>query len=137
MKLRTNANAIITNNKGQLLIIKLKDGYFAGKKSIPGGGINPGELAEQTIVREVEEETGVTLTGKLTRVGYCELIDRNIPGHRIVLLYHGVENAEPFETEEATSEWISFEDVKDDLIPFALESIKLWQEGKNYFRIVN
>ena len=56
MKPRHTARAIVPHDS-QLLLMERWRGdkhYF----SIPGGGIEPGETPEQTVVREVLEETG-------------------------------------------------------------------------------
>lgn len=54
--LRHTARGIILHGDRLLLIERWRPGkhYF----SIPGGGIEPGEIPEQTVVREVLEETG-------------------------------------------------------------------------------
>lgn len=51
---------IIINSKGQILIKKRK-GSHAEKFSIPGGRVDAGETFEKTAIREIEEETGLTL----------------------------------------------------------------------------
>ncbi len=45
MDLRLNANAIVTNSNGQLLVIKLANGTFAVGICIPGGGVEAGEIS--------------------------------------------------------------------------------------------
>ena len=59
-------NAIIQNRSGQLLL--QQRAYPRGKWGLPGGLMELGESTEQTIRREVEEETGLVL-GKLTLFG--------------------------------------------------------------------
>jgi 8-oxo-dGTP pyrophosphatase MutT (NUDIX family) len=53
---RHTARALVIRGDNLLLMERWRDGlhYF----SIPGGGIEPGETAEQTAVRELAEETG-------------------------------------------------------------------------------
>ena len=61
------ARAIITNSQGQILLIER---HHAGKHYfvLPGGHIDQGETPEQAVVREVREETGLTVTvDKLVR----------------------------------------------------------------------
>jgi mutator protein MutT len=53
---------------GKILLEKRKNEPGKGKWSIPGGLVELGEEAEQTAIREVREETGLT-------VGKPELID--------------------------------------------------------------
>jgi 8-oxo-dGTP diphosphatase len=51
--------AIITDAHGRLLLIKRGHPPEAGRWSLPGGRIEPGESDEQALVREVLEETGL------------------------------------------------------------------------------
>ncbi|GGY51098.1 DNA mismatch repair protein MutT [Bacterioplanes sanyensis] len=56
--MKPRACALILNECQQILLIhRIKDGreYWV----FPGGGIEPGETAEQAVVREVEEETSL------------------------------------------------------------------------------
>jgi 8-oxo-dGTP diphosphatase len=53
------ATAIIEFSQNKLLLIKRDTVPFKGYWALPGGRAEPGEIAEQTIVREVKEETGL------------------------------------------------------------------------------
>jgi len=57
METRIRASAIIINGEKILLIHRRKEGreYWV----FPGGGIEKGESPEETIIREVKEETGL------------------------------------------------------------------------------
>ncbi len=50
---RPSAYAVIFNNRGQLLVLKVGDGYH-----LPGGGIDSGEDSVTAVVRETREEAG-------------------------------------------------------------------------------
>lgn len=50
--------AVVLNDAGQVLLQQRTDG---GRWNLPGGAIEVGERADQTIVREVLEETGYTV----------------------------------------------------------------------------
>lgn len=71
--------AIITDRDGRLLLIKRGHDPEAGRWSLPGGRIEPGETDEQAVVREVREETGLwvrpgRLVGAVERQGIAGAI---------------------------------------------------------------
>jgi ADP-ribose pyrophosphatase YjhB (NUDIX family) len=51
--------AIITDDAGRLLLIKRGHEPEAGRWSLPGGRVRPGESDRDAVVREVREETGL------------------------------------------------------------------------------
>jgi 8-oxo-dGTP diphosphatase len=55
------ATAIIRFPTDKLLLIKRATVPFKGYWALPGGKAEPGETVEQTIVREVKEETGLDI----------------------------------------------------------------------------
>ncbi|MFT4235690.1 MAG: NUDIX hydrolase [Microbacterium sp.] len=57
MDLRVAAYAIITDEAGRVLLSRWIDGKRPAW-TLPGGGMEPGEHPEQTVKREVREETG-------------------------------------------------------------------------------
>jgi 8-oxo-dGTP diphosphatase len=55
------ATAIIAYPENRILLIKRSTAPFVGYWALPGGRSEPKETAEQTIVREVKEETGLDI----------------------------------------------------------------------------
>lgn len=55
------ATAIIPCPKDTILLIKRSTPPFVGYWALPGGRVESGETVEQTIVREVKEETGLDI----------------------------------------------------------------------------
>jgi len=56
-KLRPGASAIIFDNARQMVLLTRRSDN--GRWCLPGGGMDPGESAAETCVREVLEETGL------------------------------------------------------------------------------
>jgi 8-oxo-dGTP diphosphatase len=56
------ATAVIPFPTDKVLLIKRRTPPFKGYWALPGGRVDPGETVEQTIVREVKEETGLDVT---------------------------------------------------------------------------
>ena len=53
--------AVVKDDQGRLLLIKRGHEPGAGLWSIPGGRIEPGETDAEALVREMREETGLTV----------------------------------------------------------------------------
>jgi ADP-ribose pyrophosphatase YjhB (NUDIX family) len=66
------STAIIPYPDNKILLIKRNTRPFVGYWGLPGGRMDPGETIEQTVVREVEEETGLDTTIVTTIGEYVE-----------------------------------------------------------------
>ncbi|MFW0789930.1 NUDIX hydrolase [Gordonia sp. CPCC 205333] len=53
-----STTAIVTNNEGHILLVRRRDNNLW---ALPGGGMELGESITETAVREVKEETGLTV----------------------------------------------------------------------------
>ncbi|WP_010275730.1 NUDIX domain-containing protein [Paenibacillus senegalensis] len=56
MKIIVTGGAIIRDDNGRILLQRRSD---YGNWGLPGGGMDPGESIEETMIREVKEETGL------------------------------------------------------------------------------
>ena len=54
--------AIIKDPGGRLLLIKRGHPPQAGRWSLPGGRVEPGETDQQAVIREIREETGLKIS---------------------------------------------------------------------------
>ncbi len=62
------ATAMIPFPPNKILLIKRSTVPFKGYWALPGGRLDPGETVEQTVIREVKEETGLTVA-VISKVG--------------------------------------------------------------------
>jgi mutator protein MutT len=58
MRIVVTGGAIIRDRKGRILLQQRSD---YGDWGLPGGGMNPGETIQETMIREVVEETGLSV----------------------------------------------------------------------------
>jgi 8-oxo-dGTP diphosphatase len=54
--------AIVRDGAGQLLLVQRGHDPEAGRWSLPGGRVEPGETDAEALVREMREETGLIVT---------------------------------------------------------------------------
>ena len=60
-KFHVSVQAIIYNNKDEVLLLRRQNtGYEDGKLSLPGGHLEKNERVVDALIRELEEEIGVT-----------------------------------------------------------------------------
>ncbi len=74
------STAVIPYPENKILLIKRNTIPFKGYWALPGGRMDPGEKIEQTIVREVKEETGldvaiVSIVGEYVEIGAREGVE--------------------------------------------------------------
>lgn len=111
--------AIVVGSQGVLLARRDKD-PAKGLWSIPGGGVELGETQEASVVREVEEETGVKCE-VVDFVSTADLITRDSSGgiEFHFLLNHFLaraltESTRP-ETEDGEVGWFHPDNLPDDI----------------------
>jgi len=63
----------ILNNNGEVLLQCKSRGFGAGKWNGPGGKQDPGETTEEAAIREVKEETDITVRN-LKKMGELEFV---------------------------------------------------------------
>jgi 8-oxo-dGTP diphosphatase len=80
VELRVGAYAVVCDERG-LLLAHWREGAYGGW-TLPGGGLEPGEHPEQTVAREVHEETGYTVSvGALIGIESQVIAgERRVPG---------------------------------------------------------
>jgi ADP-ribose pyrophosphatase YjhB (NUDIX family) len=89
---RIGAYAVCTDSANRLLVCRIAPGYpDAGAWTLPGGGVEFGEDPNLAVLRELEEETG--LTGRVVSVAAIDshVVERPVtrpgPMHVVAILY--------------------------------------------------
>ncbi|MEH7179024.1 NUDIX hydrolase [Neobacillus vireti] len=57
-------SGLVKSSEGHWLVVKKRYGGLKGKWSLPAGFVEEGETADEAVVREVKEETGLDCTVK-------------------------------------------------------------------------
>lgn len=104
--------------KGKVLILReavtYQDGTNIGKYGLPGGRIEPGEPYAVGLAREVQEETGLTVTiGEPVYVGEWSPVIQGV-SHHIVAIFFACEaegDAVSLSEEHDSYAWIDPADV--------------------------
>ncbi|HKF11018.1 MAG TPA: NUDIX hydrolase [Xanthobacteraceae bacterium] len=75
---------------GRILVVRRARAPAHGLYSLPGGVVEVGETLEETVMREVREETGMTIE-PVALAGFCEAIvrdaDTRVERHFIILCF--------------------------------------------------
>jgi 8-oxo-dGTP diphosphatase len=94
----------------RVLLVRRGSEPFKGRYALPGGFVDVGETVEAACAREVEEETGVSISDqRLLLVGVYSKPDRDPRGHTVSIAYTTRidVSAEPKPGSDAESaEWI-------------------------------
>lgn len=105
----------ILKHKGKFLILKKSpdDWNYPGKWSFCSGFIKEFESAEDTVLREIKEETG--LDAKITRRGrILEIADKKKQKRWIVSFFLCSSNSQTvnLDSENSDFRWVDYKDIK-------------------------
>ena len=127
-KVRATACAVIEKDN-QVLIVKRNHEPFNGYWTLPGGHIDFGETAEQAVIREVKEETGLSFIPKF--ITYREEIYKDINWHGEVLVFHGkAEGKEEIDGKEIIDiKWVDIDEAINMKLAFEHEkTLELYKQ---------
>lgn len=75
---------------GKILLVHKKRGPYAGKLDLPGGSPEHNETTKQTLIREVTEETGATISAIHTETPFIVNYTYENQGQKCVLTHSGL-----------------------------------------------
>ena len=124
MNVITVAAAIILDEQQQLLLVRKKNTQFFMQV---GGKLEPDELPEQTMLREIKEEIGVDATIEQF-VGRFETRAANEADHLLVsYVYHvSIDQVPRIDAEIAEMKWVSLEASQALLAALTSEIVMPW-----------
>ncbi|CAH6636487.1 8-oxo-dGTP diphosphatase MutT [Pseudocitrobacter vendiensis] len=106
MKILQIAVGIIRNDAGEIYITqRAADAHMANKWEFPGGKIEAGETAEEAMIRELEEEVGITAS----EPQLFDKLEYEFPDRHITLWFWLVESwqGEPWGKEGQPGRWVA------------------------------
>lgn len=100
-------------------VLLLRHTYMPGWH-FPGGGVEPGETAEDAARREAEEETGLRVEGQMRLLGlYLQRNEATNRDHVAVYVGRDFREVKPFRPNGEIAEigWFGFDQLPDDVTP--------------------
>jgi ADP-ribose pyrophosphatase YjhB (NUDIX family) len=119
-----SAVGAIAVRDGALLLIRRGHAPSRGRWSLPGGRVEPGETAREALVREMAEETGLTvkvgdLVGEVLRPGPNGITYR-IQDFRVTLVGNGANAGNAISGDRVISAAVAGDDAVDvEWVPLA------------------
>ena len=102
----------------RILLIKRGNEPYKGKWAVPGGFVNMDEELEDAIVRELEEETGLTGV-HLEQMRAFGTVGRDPRGRQITIVFMGIAKEEQTKVragdDAAEAEWFDIDELPEDL----------------------
>src|SRR5665647_1832421 len=115
-----SVEAVIVMN-GSLLFLRRKNNPASGQWWFAGGRIHKGESFEETLHREVKEETGLDIEAYRFIKAYSRVFPER---HDITIVYLCKCKESKIELDSEHSEYKLFNKMPKDLHPYLLETIK-------------
>lgn len=118
--------ALITNDRGELLVVRRRLEPAKGTLDLPGGFADAGETAEEAVKREVKEETGLDVTAArylFSRPNIYRYSGVDIHTLDLFFACEVVDNSQVVAADDAAEcFWLPVRDINPD--DFGLESIR-------------
>lgn len=87
-------SGLVKSSEGHWLVVKKRYGGLKGQWSLPAGFVEEGETADEAVIREVKEETGISCTVKGLIGLRTGVLKGEISDNMLVFLLEPVEQEE-------------------------------------------
>lgn len=120
------AMAVVIDDDGQHVLLSWRHRFVPDvwNYELPGGLVDPGESPEQTVAREIVEETGYLARSLRRAVEFEPMVGMLRSRHHVFIAEGAEKIGEPSEADEGTFEWVPLADV-----PGLIESGKVLNSG--------
>jgi 8-oxo-dGTP diphosphatase len=125
----TDGNALVAcvggllyDEEGRILLVRRRNDPGSGLWSVPGGRVEPGETDTQAVIREMAEETGLTvepgaLVGRVQRGPYA------IADYRCAVVGGSLHAAD----DATDARWCDAAALEDlPLVPLLMDTLRSW-----------
>jgi ADP-ribose pyrophosphatase YjhB (NUDIX family) len=110
---RVGVSTLVRDRAGEVLLVRRGKQPFLGTWSLPGGHVEPGERLADAAVREVDEETGLAISG-LSRIDVAEIIAGEY--HYVLVVFSANGDGEPHAASDAAdARWFGATEI--DALP--------------------
>ena len=134
------ADAVVFTHSGEktkVLLIKRGSEPFKGQWAVPGGFVNMDEEIEDAVVRELEEETGLTGV-HLEQMHTFGTVGRDPRGRQITIVFMGVADEEQRQLkagdDAAEAKWFDINELPDNM---AFDHNEIVKDFANFLNLHN
>jgi 8-oxo-dGTP diphosphatase len=100
-------DAVITAEDDKIIFIRRKNPPYQGSWALPGGFVEYGETVEEAVLREVKEETGISIEIQ-ELLGVYSHLERDPRGHMITVCFLALKTEGDLKADTDAAEVSSF-----------------------------